>query len=96
MQILQIIAFCAVLIVFAVFAKANFTISKYRNLTSMGTLGLWTGSINIDELIKQKPVSGNLVEKQLLKAMIWHKRSKNLLYLGLGINLALVLYASLR
>lgn len=96
MQILQLIAFCGVLIVFVVFAKANFTISKYRNLTTMGTLGLWTGNINIGELIKQKPVSGNLVEKQLLKAIIWHKRSKNMLYLGVAVNLALILYTLLR
>lgn len=79
---------------FGFFAKANVTIIKFRKLTNWGLLQLWTGNLNTQTLVKHAPVANNLVEKKLLRAIVTHDRTKNIVYFCVVVNV-LILVISL-
>jgi hypothetical protein len=84
--ILQIIAAASGLVTISLFAKANLTIMKFRTLTSWGLLELWTGSIDTRNLVIVSNKNNKVVEKELIKAIILHKRTRLIGYICLAIN----------
>jgi len=83
---IQITAIIIGLLAICLFTKSNFTIMKFRQLTAWGKMQLWTGTINMQELVKQKAVANNLVEKELMKAIILYERAKIIGYVCIFIN----------
>ena len=89
---IQITAIIIGLLAIGLLTKSNLTILKFRQLTPVGKMQLWTGTINMQELVKQKPVANNLVEKELMKAVINYERAKAIGYVCIFINvIALVI-----
>lgn len=84
--IIQLLAIATGLLAIALFAKSNLTILKFRSLTSWGLLTLWTGSIDTAKLIMVDGRNNKVVEKELIEAIILHKRAKYVLYAALILN----------
>lgn len=76
LQTLQIVAILIGLLAIGLFIKSNLTILKFRRLTVWGQMQLWTGTIDMKQLVKQKTVANNLVEKELMKAVILYERAR--------------------
>ena len=68
------------------FIKANVAIMKFRQLTKWGLLQLWTGSINTQELIIVESRNNRVVEKDLVKAIVMHKRAKIVGCVAIALN----------
>jgi hypothetical protein len=89
--IIQVLALATGLLAVALFAKSNFTIMKFRQLTSLGLLALWTGSIDTSKLIIVDK-NNKVVEKELVEAIILHKRARIVIYAAVVLNiLALII-----
>jgi len=84
--IIQILAIAIGMLAIALFAKSNLTIIKFRNLTSWGLLTLWTASIDTAKLIIVDSRNNKVLEKELIEAIILHKRAKYVLYAALILN----------
>jgi len=90
--IIQVLAIVTGLLAIALFAKSNLNIMKFRQLTSLGLLALWTGSIDTSKLIIVDGRNNKVVEKELIKAIILHKRARIVVYAAIVLNiLALVI-----
>jgi len=90
--ILQVLAIVTGLLALALFAKSNLTVMKFRRLTSWGLLALWTGSIDTGKLIIVDGKNNKVVEKELVKAIIFHKRGRLVIYAAIILNiLALII-----
>ena len=90
--IIQILAIATGLLAIALFAKSNLTIMKFRQFTSLGLLALWTGSVDTSKLIIVDSSNNKIVEKELIKAIILHKRARIVIYAAIILNiLALIM-----
>jgi hypothetical protein len=89
---IQIIAIIIGLMAVGLFAKSNITIMHYRKLTQWGLLELWTGSINTGKLVIVDGKNNKVVEKELIKAIVLHKRARVIGYVCLLVNLAALLF----
>jgi hypothetical protein len=90
--IIQVLALATGLLAIALFAKSNFTIMKFRQLTPLGLLALWTGSIDTSKLIIVDGKNNKVVEKELIEAIILHKRARIVIYAAVVLNiLALII-----
>jgi hypothetical protein len=90
--IIKVLALATGLLAVALFAKSNFTIMKFRQLTSLGLLALWTGSIDTSKLIIVDGKNNKVVEKELIEAIIFHKRARIVIYAAVVLNiLALII-----
>jgi hypothetical protein len=85
--IIQVLAIVIGLLAIALFAKSNFAIMKFRQLTSWGLLALWTGSIDTGKLIIVDGKNNKVIEKQLIKAIILHKRARIVIYAAIILNI---------
>lgn len=85
---LQLLAIATGLLAIALFAKSNLTIMKFRQFTSLGLLTLWTGSIDTNKIIILDGKSNKVVEKELIKAIILHKRARIIIYAAILLNIA--------
>lgn len=65
---------------------------KFRKLTQWGLLELWTGSINTQKLIIVNGKNNKVVEKELIKAIVMHKRARIISYMCLTINIIVLLF----
>lgn len=90
--IFQGIAIITGLLAIGLFTKANIIIMKFRKLTQWGLLELWTGSINTQKLIIVNGKNNKVVEKELIKAIVMHKRARIIGYLCLAINIIVLLF----
>lgn len=88
---IQIIAIVIGLLAIGLFAKSNLTIMKFRSLTQWGLLQLWTGSIDTDKLVIVDGRNNKMVEKELIKGIILHKRARIIGYACLFINIVALL-----
>ena len=86
--IIQIIAIVTGLLAIGLFAKSNLVIMKFRQLTQWGLLQLWTGSISTKKLIVVQSPNNKVVEKELIKAIVMHKRAKIVGYVAIAVNFA--------
>ena len=84
--ILQILAIATGLLAIALFAKSNLTIMKFRQLTSWGVLALWTVSIDTNKLIIVDGKDNKVVAKELIKAIVLHKRARIVIYAAIFLN----------
>ncbi|CAM3991635.1 hypothetical protein MUGA111182_20605 [Mucilaginibacter galii] len=90
--IIQVLAIVTGLLATALFVKSNLTIMKFRQLTSLGLLALWTGSIDTSKLIIVDGRNNKVVEKELINAILLHKRARIVVYAAVVLNiLALVI-----
>jgi hypothetical protein len=85
---LQLLAVATGLLAIALFAKSNLTIMKFRQFTSLGLLTLWTGSIDTNKLIIVDGKNNRVVEKELIKAIVFHKRARIVIYAAILLNIA--------
>jgi hypothetical protein len=85
--IIQVLAIVIGLLAIALFAKSNLAIMKFRQLTSWGLLSLWTGSIDTGKLIIVDGKNNKVVEKELLRAIILHKRARIVIYAAVILNI---------
>ena len=89
---IQVLAIVIGLLAVALFAKSNLAIMKFRRLTSLGLLALWTGSIDTGKLIIVDGKNNKVVEKDLVKAIMLHKRARIVIYVAIILNiLALII-----
>jgi hypothetical protein len=84
--IIQILAIATGLLAIALFAKSNLAIMKFRQLTSWGLLALWTASIDTGKLIIIEGQNNKVVEKELIKAILLHKRARVVIYVAILLN----------
>jgi hypothetical protein len=83
---IQILAIATGLLAIGLLIKANLVIMQFRQLSAWGLLELWTGSINTRKLIIMDSKNNTVVEKEVVKAIVLHKRGRIMGYVAIFIN----------